>query len=110
VAQEEAKVVRNCEKAEQAAAQAAKIKAQNTKKAIQMSQLGKRKASQAASSNTKRQKCVRKRAAVAASPEAAPAAPPKISRRGRAITLLYKYKLYKLIARSCLLLYYIILQ
>jgi hypothetical protein len=35
---------------------------------------------------------MRKRAAVVASPEAAPAAPPKISCRGRAITLPHKYK------------------
>jgi hypothetical protein len=84
--------VRNCKKAEQAAACAAKIKAQNTKNAMQTSQLGKLKASRTASSNTKHQKRVRERAAIAASLEAAPAAPPEISCRGHAITLLHKYK------------------
>lgn len=92
VARGAAKVERERERAAKAAERAAKIKANNTKQAIQTTQNGKRKATRASSSNPKRQKGVGGRAVVAASPEAAPAAPPKVTRRGRNVTLPHKYK------------------
>jgi membrane protein involved in colicin uptake len=92
VAREEAKVVKDREKAEKAAAIAAKKAAQNTKKSQPTAQPGKRKASRTSSSKDKPQKRVRVAAARAASPEAAPAAPPKLNRRGRAINVPAKYR------------------
>jgi hypothetical protein len=56
VAREEAKVVRQKEVAEKAAERERQKKARNSTKAIQLSQKGKRKASQASSTKNKRQK------------------------------------------------------
>ncbi|KAF2820865.1 hypothetical protein CC86DRAFT_459456 [Ophiobolus disseminans] len=92
VAREEAKVVREEVKAKKAADRAAKIKAQNTKKAAQKSQLGKRRASRLPSSAPKPQKRCDVSGGVAASPEAAPAAPPKVNSRGRHIKVPDKYR------------------
>ncbi|KAF2831088.1 hypothetical protein CC86DRAFT_378003 [Ophiobolus disseminans] len=82
VAREEAKVA-DC---------AAKIKAQNTKKAAQTSQLGKRRASRPPLSAPKRQKHGGVSEGVAALPEAAPAAAPKVNSRGRHIKVPHKYR------------------
>jgi uncharacterized protein YndB with AHSA1/START domain len=85
VEQERLKKEREHERAGKLAARNARIAAQNTTKAIQNAPPTKRKASQAAPSKSKRLRRSGDRAAVAASPEAAPAAPPKLSSRGRAI-------------------------
>jgi hypothetical protein len=92
VAREELKVVRDREKAEKVAIAAAKKAALNTKKTQTTAQSGKRKASRASSSKDKRQKRTGGVAARAASPEAAPAAPQKVNRRGRAINVPSKYR------------------
>ncbi|KAF2831230.1 hypothetical protein CC86DRAFT_430967 [Ophiobolus disseminans] len=92
VAREEAKVVREEAKAKKAAERAAKIEAQNTKKAAQMSQLGKRRASRPPPSAPKRQKRGGVSRGVAASPEAAQAAPPKVNSCGRTINVPHKYR------------------
>jgi hypothetical protein len=80
-------------KAEKAAECAANINAQNTQREQQKSQVGKRKASQASSLTSKRQKCGGIATACAASPEATSAtlaAPPKVNLRGRTINLPHK--------------------
>jgi hypothetical protein len=92
VAREELKVVRDREKAEKVAIAAAKKAALNTKKTQTTAQSGKRKASQASSSKDKRQKRTGSVAARAVSPEAAPAAPQKVNRRGRTINVPSKYR------------------
>ncbi|KAF2822317.1 hypothetical protein CC86DRAFT_448156 [Ophiobolus disseminans] len=92
VAREEAKVVQEEVKAKKAADRTAKIKAQNTKKATQTSQLGKRRASKASPSNNKRQKCSGVCGGVALSSEAALAAPPKVNSCGRTIKVPTKYR------------------
>jgi hypothetical protein len=91
VAREAAKVVRAREKADKEAARAAQTAAQNTKRASQTTQKGKRKALDPPVSKPKRQKCSGVSAAVAASLEAAPAASPKVNSRGRIIKLPHKY-------------------
>jgi hypothetical protein len=79
---------REKEKAEKDAKKPAEKAAQNTQKPIPTSQKGKRKALTAASSKSKRQK----RSGGAAAPvEAAPAVPPKVSRKGRAVKLPTRY-------------------
>jgi hypothetical protein len=92
MARKGAKVQKERERAAKAAERAAKAEANDTRKAIQQSQLGKRKASQATLSKHKRQRRIGGAAARAASLEAAPAAPPMINRRGRTINLPLKYK------------------
>jgi hypothetical protein len=92
VGREKLKVERDREKAEKAAIAAAKKAELNTRKKLQTAQSGKRKASRASSLKDKPQKRVRVAAARAASPEAAPAAPPKVNRRGRTINIPSKYR------------------
>jgi hypothetical protein len=91
VARERAKVVRDRMKAEQAAARAARIEAQNTKRASKTAQTGKRKASRAPSAKREPKRRAGGAVAVRASPEAASAAAPKLNSRGRAIRLPRKY-------------------
>jgi hypothetical protein len=91
IAREAAKVVRAREKADKEAACAAQITAQNTKRAPQTTQMGKRKASSISLPNPKQQRRGDGSAAVVASSEAAPAAVPKLNSRSRAIKLPHKY-------------------
>jgi hypothetical protein len=91
VAREVVKVVRAREKADKEAARAAWIAAQNTKRAPQTIQKGKRKASGPPPPNFKRQRRGGGSAAVAAFPEAAPAAAPQLNSRGHAIKLPCKH-------------------
>jgi hypothetical protein len=92
VERERLKDERACERAGKLATREARIAAQNTTKAIQNAPPTKRKASQAAPSKSKRSRRSGNGAAVAASPEAAPAAPLKLSSRSRAITLSQKLR------------------
>jgi hypothetical protein len=78
-------------KAGKAAQAETKKAAQNTKKTLQTAQSGKREASRASSPKGKRQKQSGGVAACLSSPEAAPAAEPKVNSRGRAINLPSKY-------------------
>jgi hypothetical protein len=91
VAREVVKVVRAREKADKEAVRAAWIAAQNTKRAPQTIQKGKRKASGPPPPNFKRQRRGGGSAAVAAFPEAAPAAAPQLNSRGHAIKLPCKH-------------------
>jgi hypothetical protein len=88
VAQEEAKVVRDWEKAEKAAATAAEKAAQNTKKSILTTQLDKRKFSLVFSSKDKYQK---HSGSAAAAAEVVPVTPHKVERSGRAVKLSTQY-------------------
>jgi hypothetical protein len=90
-AREAAKVVRAKAKTDKEAARTPQIAAQNTKIAPQTTRKGKRKASGPSSQNLKRQRRGGGSAAVAVSPEAAPAAAPKLNSHGRAIKLPRKY-------------------
>ncbi|KAF2819666.1 hypothetical protein CC86DRAFT_306904 [Ophiobolus disseminans] len=92
VERERAKLLKDEIKANKAAERAAKIKAQNTKKASQKAQLGKRRASSIAPSKPKRQKRGGISRGVALLPEAAQAAPPKVNSRGRNINVPHKYR------------------
>jgi hypothetical protein len=99
VEQERLKDERTRERAGKLAAREARIAAQNTTKAIQNAPPTKQKASQAAPSKSKQSRRSGNGAAVVASPEAAPAAPLKLSSCGRAITLSQKLQKYKLFVR-----------
>jgi hypothetical protein len=92
VEQERLKKEHKHERAGKLPARAARIAAQNTTKAIQNAPPTKQKALQAAPPKFKRLQRWSDSAACAASPEAAPAAPPKVSSCGRAITLLRKLR------------------
>jgi hypothetical protein len=83
---------RERERAAKLAARKARIAAQNTKKPIQNASATKRKVSQKAPSKSKRSQRSGGGTACVASPEAAPAAPPKVSSCGRAITLSQKLR------------------
>lgn len=89
---EKAKAVKDKEKADKAATRAAKIHTQNTKKAIQNSQKGKRKTSQASSSNNKRQKRVRGGGDTAEVQMVPLPAPAKVTSRGRNVNLPSKFR------------------
>jgi hypothetical protein len=80
------------EKAEKAAKTAAKTEAQNSKKAIQQPQIGKRKASRVASSSSKRQKRVRAATDGIQVQDEPSELSPKITSRGRSVTLPRKYR------------------
>ncbi|KAF1978702.1 hypothetical protein BU23DRAFT_595819 [Bimuria novae-zelandiae CBS 107.79] len=87
VARERAKEVRDQMKAEQVAARDARKAAQNTRQASTITQRGKRKASKAPLAKRKLKRAKGGAAAHPSSLEATPAPPPKVSSRGRAITL-----------------------
>lgn len=89
---ERAKGVREKERAEKAAEKERQREVKNSLKAIKLSQTGKRKASQAASSNTKRQKRSGDAGDACAVAEA-PQPPPHVTtRHGRNVTLPSKYR------------------
>ncbi|KAF1974487.1 hypothetical protein BU23DRAFT_461030, partial [Bimuria novae-zelandiae CBS 107.79] len=92
VARERAKEVRDQIKAEQVAARDARKAAQNTRQASTITQRGKRKASKASLIKRKLKQAKGGAAAYPSSLEAALAPPPKVSSRGRAITLLQKLR------------------
>jgi hypothetical protein len=92
VARERAKEVRDRMKAEQVAAREAKKATQNTRQAPIMAYRGKRKALEAPLAKRKPKRAKGGAAARPSSPEAAPAPPPKVSSRGRAITLSRKFR------------------
>jgi hypothetical protein len=92
VARERAKEVRDRMKAEQVAAREARKATQNTRQAPIVAHRGKRKASEASLAKRKPTRAKGGAAARPSSPEAAPAPPPKVSSRGRAITLSRKLK------------------
>ncbi|KAF1974341.1 hypothetical protein BU23DRAFT_461726, partial [Bimuria novae-zelandiae CBS 107.79] len=92
VARERAKEVRDQMKAEQVAAWDARKAAQNTRQASIITQRGKRKALKAPPAKRKPKRAKGSAAAYPSSLEAAPAPPPKVSSRGRAITLLQKLR------------------
>jgi hypothetical protein len=92
VVQEKAKEVRDQMKAEQVAARAARNEANNTKKLSTTAQKGKSKALRAPSSSLKSKRPKSKAAAGASSSNAAPAALPKATTRGRNIFTLLKYR------------------
>jgi hypothetical protein len=92
VERERLKEERERERAGRLAARNARIAAQNTKKPTQNAPATKRKASQNAPLISKRQRRSGGAAARAASPEAAPAAPPKLTSRGRTIYFPRKYR------------------
>ncbi|KAF1971990.1 hypothetical protein BU23DRAFT_645251 [Bimuria novae-zelandiae CBS 107.79] len=79
-------------KAEQVAARDARKAAQNTRQASKITQRGKRKASKAPLTKRKLKRAKGGAAAHPSSLEAAPTPPPKVSSRGRAITLLQKLR------------------
>jgi hypothetical protein len=72
-------------KAKQVAAQETRKAAQNTRQTSTITQRGKRKALKAPLAVRKPKQAKRGVAACLASPEAAPAPPPKVNTRGRAI-------------------------
>jgi hypothetical protein len=92
VAREKAKEVRDQMKAEQVAARAARNKANNTRKLSTTALKGKRKALRAPSSSLKSKRPKGDAAAGASSSIAAPAAPPKVTTRGRNIVFPSKYR------------------
>ncbi|KAF2825386.1 hypothetical protein CC86DRAFT_419362 [Ophiobolus disseminans] len=92
VAREEAKVVRERERAEKAAARTAKIEADNTRKAIKQSQVGKRKALSSSWPKAKRVRASGGDGGVGMVEVAAPPPPPRISSSGRAIKPTRKFK------------------
>ena len=92
MARERAKEVRDQMKAEQVAARDARKAAQNTRQASTVTQRGKRKASKAPAVKRKLKQPKGGAAAHPSSQEAAPAPLPKVSSRGRAITLSQKLR------------------
>jgi hypothetical protein len=92
VEREKLKEERKRERAGKLAAHNARIAAQNTKKLSTTAQSGKRKASRAPPSNNKRPRRSSGAAAVPTSPEAAPAAPPKVNSCGRTIRTPVRYR------------------
>ena len=85
MAREEAKVVRDRDRAEKAASRAAKLKADNLRKAEKQTQLGKRTASLSSRPKAKRVRASGGDGGVGMDGVAAPAAPPKVNSRGRTI-------------------------
>jgi hypothetical protein len=92
VARERAKEVRDRMKAEQVAARDARKAAQNTSQASAITPRGKRKALKAPLAKRKLKRAKGGTAARPSSLEAVPAPPPKVSSRGRAITLSRKLR------------------
>jgi hypothetical protein len=92
VESERLKVVREKEKADKAVERERQKQQQDSAKAIQLSQKGKRQVSRAALSNNKRQKRVGSQLDVAQVQDEASAAPPKLTSRGRNIRLPGKYR------------------
>jgi rubrerythrin len=92
VAREEAKVVRDQEKAKKAAATVAKKAAQNIRKTLPTAQSGKHKASQACQPKAKHARRSGGGAAADGSTPPVVAAPPKLNSHGRAINVPAKYR------------------
>ncbi|KAF2820896.1 hypothetical protein CC86DRAFT_374169 [Ophiobolus disseminans] len=92
VERERAKLLRDETKAQKAAERAAKIEAQNTKKSYPNNPYRQEESLKASPSAPKRQRRGGVSGCVAASPEAAPAAPPKVNSRGRHIKVPHKYR------------------
>jgi hypothetical protein len=92
VARERAKVVREKERVEKATERARKQEALNTKRAIQQSQLGKMKASQALPPKNKRQKRSGDGATVRVVPAPPPSPPPRTTTRGRNVKFPHKFR------------------
>jgi hypothetical protein len=91
-AEDRLKVLQEREKAEKAAARTAEIEARNTKKALQLTQASKRKASRTASSSHKRQKRVGDAVGgVQVQGELSPPLP-KLTSRGRHVRLPNKFR------------------
>ena len=92
VAREVARKEKEKEKAEKAAQRAAQKSARNAEKALQLSQKGKRKASQARLQSRKRQKRVVNALDTGEASEGASATPAISTRRGRSVKLPDRYK------------------